>query len=76
MIKNSQKEYCANNIASYIITQLRIKYPTIRDSKLISDFMMSNTYDMLYNFKTYFWAESYDYVLEEYLNECSYKKKK
>lgn len=69
MIKNSQKEYCANNLASLVIERLRQLYPDIRFSKIVSDFMGSETYDLLYDFETGMWAEGPDYILEWYLKE-------
>ena len=73
MIKNSQKEYCANNLASTVITKLRINYPDVRYSKLVSDFMDSKTYDKLYDYDTRLWAEGPSYILELYLKEMNEK---
>lgn len=73
MINNNQKEYCANNNASLIIESLRKIYPNERFSKVVSDFMDSKTYEMLYDFETGMWAESPDYVLEWYLEEKNSK---
>lgn len=69
MLKNSQKEYCANNLASMVISQLRQLYPDVRYSKLVSDFIDSKTYDLLYDFETGLWAEGPGYILNEYLEE-------
>lgn len=73
MIKNSQKEYCANNLSSIVISKLRELYPDVRDSKLISDFMVSETYDLLYDFDTGMWADGPDSILEDYLKEIQNK---
>lgn len=69
MLTNKQKEYCANNISAMVISRLRELYPNERYSKLISDFMDSNTYDLLYDFETGMWAEGPGYVLNDYLEE-------
>lgn len=69
MIKNNQKEYCANNLAAIVIEKLREKKPDIRFSKLVSDFMGSKTYDMLYDYETGLWSEGPDYILFCYLKE-------
>lgn len=69
MLTNKQKEYCANNISAMVISRLRELYPNERYSKLISDFMDSNTYDLLYDFETGMWAEGPGYVLYDYLEE-------
>ena len=69
MINKSQKEYCANNLAAMVIESLRDMYPEVRFSKLVSDFMDSKTYELLYDFETGMWAEGPDYILEWYLDE-------
>ena len=69
MINKSQKEYCANNLAAMAIEQLRNMYPEVRFSKLVSNFMDSKTYELLYDFETGMWAEGPDYILEWYLDE-------
>lgn len=69
MLRNDQKEYCANNLASMVITRLRQLYPEVRYSKLVSDFIDSKTYDLLYDFETGLWAEGPGYILNEYLEE-------
>lgn len=69
MLKNDQKEYCANNLSSMVISRLRYLFPNIRYSKLVSDFIDSKTYDLLYEFDTGFWAEGPEYILNEYLQE-------
>lgn len=73
MLKNNQKEYCANNLASMVISQLRKLYPEVRYSKLVSDFIDSKTYDLLYDFETGMWAEGPGYILNEYLEEKKLK---
>lgn len=69
MLKKKQKEYCANNLAAMVIEKLRDMYPEVRFSKLVSDFMDSKTYKLLYDFETGMWAEGPDYILEWYLSE-------
>lgn len=69
MINKSQKEYCANNLAAMVIESLRDMYPEVRFSKLVSDFMDSKTYKLLYDFETGMWSEGPDYILEWYLDE-------
>lgn len=76
MLRNDQKEYCANNIAAMIISRLRQLYPDVKYSKLISDFMDSKTYDLLYDFDTGMWAEGPGYVLAWYLEEKQLDNKK
>lgn len=49
--------------------------PSIKFSKLVSDFMGSKTYDLLYDFESGMWAEGSDYILEYYLEEVEKKKK-
>lgn len=73
MIRNDQKEYCANNLASMVISYLKHKYPNIRFSKLVSDFIDSKTYDLLYNYETGMWAQGPGYILNEYLDEIKGK---
>jgi len=69
MISNDKKEYCANNLASMVIAKLKKTYPNERFSKLVSDFMGSKTYELLYDFDTGMWAEGPDYIFEWYLEE-------
>lgn len=76
MLRNDQKEYCANNIAAMVISSLRERFPDVRYSKLISDFMDSKTYDLLYDFDTGMWSEGPGYVLNWYLEENEKKHKK
>ena len=75
-IGNDQKEYCANNIAAIMISSLRERFPDASYSKLISDFMVSETYELLYDFDTAMWAEGPGYVLSWYLEEKEMKYKK
>ena len=74
MINNSKKEYCANNLSSIVIVKLRKMYPKERFSKLVSDYMGSNVYNLLYDYSTGMWTEGPDYILEEYLLEKQKKK--
>ena len=69
MIKNNQKEYCANNLSRIVINKICEENPDIRRSKLISDFMDSKTYDLLYDFKTGLWAEGPGYIYYMYKEE-------
>lgn len=76
MLNNRQKEYCANNLASLVIERLRTENPSIRFSKIVSDFMGSKVYDMLYDYKTHFWAEGPDYIYNSYIKERNFDLKK
>lgn len=73
MLKYEQKEYCANNISAMIITALRKKHPKEGYKNIIFNFINSNTYELLYDFETGFWAEGPGYVLNEYLIEQKQK---
>lgn len=73
MLRIDQKEYCANNLSSICISRLRELFPNIRYSKIVSDFIDSKTYDLLYEFDTGLWAEGPEYILNEYLQELKNK---
>lgn len=67
MINNKQKLLCACNTASYILS----KIDSLDDNTVLNkdSFLLSDTFELLMDFKTYMWAEGPEYVYYEFKKE-------
>lgn len=68
-VTKEQKEFCAHNLVAMIIEDLHSYFPNKSNDFLITDFSCSETYAMLFDFKTGLWAEGPTYVMNMYLKE-------
>ncbi len=63
------KEFCAHNLVSIIIDDIKEYFPQKDNNQLLSDFTASKTYNQLFREETGLWAEGSDYIMNMYLEE-------
>ena len=68
-IKKEQKEYCAHNIVSMIVSDAVHYFPNISSDVFMNEFILSQTYKRLFDFKNGLWEKAPDYILNLYLEE-------
>lgn len=70
---NEEKQYCVNNLVSLVIIDLGLKYPKKSKTDLLSEFLGSNTYSLMCDYKTELWKEGPGYILDMYIEEKGLK---
>lgn len=63
------KEFCAHNLVSIIIQDIKEYFPNTDENQILSDFTASKTYTQLFREETGLWAEGSDYIMNMYLEE-------
>ena len=64
-----EKEYCVHNLASMVIDELLMKFPSEDSVDLFMSFYSSQTYKKLCDVDTRLWAEGPIYIMNMYLKE-------
>lgn len=68
------KEFCAHNLVSMVISDIKEYFPNTPENQILSDFTSSKTYSELFREETGLWAEGPDYIINMYLEEKGIKK--
>ena len=63
------KEFCAHNLVSVIIRDIKEYFPDTDDTQILANFTSSATYSNLFREETGLWAEGPDYIMNMYLEE-------
>lgn len=63
------KEFCAHNLVSMVINDIKEYFPDTPENRLLEDFTASKTYSDLFREENGLWAEGPDYIINMYLEE-------
>lgn len=68
------KEFCAHNLVSMVINDIKEYFPYTPENQILSDFTSSKTYSELFREETGLWAEGPDYIMNMYFEEKAINK--